>query len=1256
MARNNTQRFEPTVTLNSKGAENALDALRVKAKQVQEAIIAAGKIGDEKKLKDLDRELKSINSTVRQLKQQTYDYNNVLKNINTSSINTLEKAAKALKNELRQLTPGTQEFINKSKQLDQVRGRLDQLNGRVRETHSWFSRAGNTFNKYFGIATAAIASVTGISFALRGASQEAAKMDDIYSDVMKTTGLLRKEVVWLNDEFKKLNTRTSREELNALARDAGKLGISSKEDVLEFVRAANQINVALSEDLGEGAIRNIGKLAEVFKLTDLLGIEKSLLSIGSAINALGQASTADEAFLVDFTQRLAGIAYQAGISIQNILGFASALDQTGQKTEMSATAFQKLIMQMFTDTAKFAQMANMKVEDLSELLRTDANQAIITVLKSLNDKKGLAQLAPIFDQLGLDGARAASVVAALATNINLVTEAQSLSNKEFALATSLTQEYNTKNENMQAQLDKAKKKFKDQVIELGEKLSPAFLKSTNASTLFLKAMMSINKEFIYSALVFAATIVVFKSWNIVMGISNTIVAAAKLVSLGYSWALASIQGNAIRAAAAVKLLNVTLSASAIGAVVTAVLALGYGLYKLITYQSELTKASKEYFTETEKLKREANDLLSIVEKSSKGSEEYKQAIAKLTEQYGPYINHLIDENGYLLDIKEAREKINTEIEKSIALKLRDQLVTDIVEKGLKKQAKSYEDLVTHLMRVGKQSEVAARIQATSIVTMIKSGMDNFDILMDRYERGYPQIGITWIQKLRDQNNEMINDIAAANNKFAGILAAAEPFGPKKPTGVETAAQRKARIEKEKKDAEDAAAERNRLLQEAADKRQKIVEEQFKKELAALEIEERKKGVLLKKQFMESSMSQQEYEDKSLNNTIEFLQLRNAVYLKYNQDNSSIEDSYYDNLMKLANNAIKKVKEVADISKRWQDSINKKEEAPVEDDAEMTKFLKESSEKRQSLESLAASIRENFLKSTSKKRYKLEMEALDKLLKDKLISEEQYEFAVRKLKLDKAQELTQQINGFVQAAADFVNYMQEKEYARLDRAKERELALYGDNADARAEIENKYEKKKFELQQKYADLDMGMKIAQAISAGAVAIATALSQLGTFAAPAIAFIAATTALQVATIVAQRNAIKSNTGSSSSGGTMNVNGYSEGGFTSQARSDKKAVGIVHANEWVAPAAMVRSNPHIFATLERQRVQRYSVQSPPKYFASGGFTSDSNSSRTDQLLAVLIQEVRNLRDHSLPAHVVLDQVNAQQEIRNKFKTAGSL
>jgi len=408
------------------------------------------------------------------IKAMTYDYNRVLKNLNGSSINELTKTARLLNREINQLAPGTQTFIEKSKQLDLVRNRISELNGRAKESHSWLSRAGNSFNKYWGLATTAVATITGMSFALRGAAQEAAKMDDIYADVMKTTGLLKEEVVELNEEFKKLNTRTSREDLNALARDAGKLGISAKEDVLQFFKSGqNQINVALGgRSWAKVAIRNIGKISEVFQKTKELGIEKAFLSIGSSINALGQASTASEEYLVEFTQRLAGAAYQSGMSVQNVLGWASALDQTGNKVEMSATAFQNFLMKMFSETEAFAKMANMSLGDFSSLLQTDVNQAIITVLTAMNQKGGFAQLVPMFKEMGADGARAVSVLSSLATNIGLVTEAQSLSNVEYQKATSLTNEYNIKNQTKQAQLDKAKKAFKDQVILLGDQLYP----------------------------------------------------------------------------------------------------------------------------------------------------------------------------------------------------------------------------------------------------------------------------------------------------------------------------------------------------------------------------------------------------------------------------------------------------------------------------------------------------------------------------------------------------------------------------------------------------------------------------------------------------------------------------------------------------------------------------------------------------------------------------------------------------------------
>ena len=153
------------------------------------------------------------------------------------------------------------------------------------------------------------------------------------SQVTKYTGMARDEVKSLNEEFKQMDTRTAREQLNALAGDAGRLGIQSRDKVLEFVDAADKINVALGEDLGEDAVKNIGKLAQMFGEDETKGLRGAMLATGSAVNEVAQKSAASESFLVDFTARVAGVGNQAGLSQADIIGFAASMDEKDYRAE-----------------------------------------------------------------------------------------------------------------------------------------------------------------------------------------------------------------------------------------------------------------------------------------------------------------------------------------------------------------------------------------------------------------------------------------------------------------------------------------------------------------------------------------------------------------------------------------------------------------------------------------------------------------------------------------------------------------------------------------------------------------------------------------------------------------------------------------------------------------------------------------------------------------------------------------------------------
>ena len=542
------------------------------------------------------------------------------------SYKQLKAEYQSLNNAWSKAIPGSEHRAKLEAELKLVKTRMDEVSLSTKRSQSTFSQMADGFNKYFAIITAMAATITGLSLTFRKLSENVAHMDDVYADVQKTTGLTKEGVAELNEELKKMDTRTTREELNKLAEDAGKLGISAKEDILDFVDAGNQIKVSLGEDLGEDAIKEIGKLTDVYKASteelETLDLKGKMLSIGSAINALGQSSTASESYLVEFSKRLSGVASQAGLDVQNILGYASALDQTGQAVEMSATAFQGFVTKMFSDPAKFAKIAGMEVGKFTTMMRTDANSAIVTVLKSLKEKGGFEALIPIFNEMNLDGARAVGVLSALSTNIDMVTTAQKVSTTAFAEANSITGEYSKKNNNLQAELDKARKKFSEASLELGENLSPALLHSTNLTTGLIKTipvLISFFKEYggilLYTTGVIVAYTVAVKvqaMWEkraventllntIAVKSKSAVMAAAAAAEQLYAAALSLATGNLRAANNAMKIFFATIKTNPIGILAAAVVGLGILIYKLSTQTTTAEAAMKKFGVTTESI-------------------------------------------------------------------------------------------------------------------------------------------------------------------------------------------------------------------------------------------------------------------------------------------------------------------------------------------------------------------------------------------------------------------------------------------------------------------------------------------------------------------------------------------------------------------------------------------------------------------------------------------------------------------------------
>ena len=98
------------------------------------------------------------------------------------------------------------------------------------------------------------------------------------TDIRKVSGLTMEEINKLSTELAKIDTRTSVDGLAQLAYQGAKLGMSKYgvEGMASFVRAADKINVALGEELGEEALPALSKMVEVMGLIPKMGIEKAI--------------------------------------------------------------------------------------------------------------------------------------------------------------------------------------------------------------------------------------------------------------------------------------------------------------------------------------------------------------------------------------------------------------------------------------------------------------------------------------------------------------------------------------------------------------------------------------------------------------------------------------------------------------------------------------------------------------------------------------------------------------------------------------------------------------------------------------------------------------------------------------------------------------------------------------------------------------------------------------------------------------------
>lgn len=874
--------YDPTSTMYASRASQLklVEAELERIRQSEQKVVTL--------MQQYDKEIDSTNVDIKETKRQMQLVNNTMSNLKTSSIRDLEYSIKALNQQMKGIQRGTEQFKQMERQAKQLKAELQAVRAEGVAQESWIKRSADWFNRMQGIALGAVAAISGITFTVKKCVEEYAKMDDEMTNVRKYTGQAAEEVERMNEDFKKMDTRTPRQKLNQLAEDAGRLGITSTAAVEEFVDGADKINVALGDDLGDKAVSQIGKLAQMFGEDKTKGLRGAMLATGSAVNELAQNSSASAGYLVDFTARVAGVGKQAGFTQAQIMGLASVLDQNMQQDETAATAVQNLLAKMFQDSAKFAQIAGLNVKEFAKTLKEDANGALLQFLAAMRAKGGFADLAPMFEEMKMDGSRATGVLTVLADKLDDIKTAQDLASEAYSEGTSVLNEFETQNENVQAQLDKASKKFLDLSIELGQKLYPAARYCISAASLGVRALSTLVdfvKDYWRILIVLTAAIVTYTAVSKAKLIAEKAQMAwlnimilrekAHLVLVGLKTSalktMAIVQMALTReiklTTAAQMLWNKVLLANPITAVIAVVAGLTAAIVTLSKETSTAEQAQRDYNDAVTDANKQAAEeeasimrLVSAIQSNTSAESDRKAALEELNGKLmSQHLGNITEE---AVRTGQATRQIQSYIDM-----MKKKIVIDGLQKKLAesiaKQAEA-EDLLGEgdNDKRGFWTKVWGRINpfADRKTKMLNLASDNREAFRETVnheierERQYQQKLIDKIKQLESQHFEINDPEPWRNNGYNGKGNDGTIIKKQSTAGTHQVSEkeRKARVKAEK-----AAAAEARKRQAEAKRKQKQAADSIKAETNELMAENAKayaEGKKTYQQFIDDRQS------------------------------------------------------------------------------------------------------------------------------------------------------------------------------------------------------------------------------------------------------------------------------------------------------------------------------------------------------------------------------------------------------------------
>ncbi len=321
--------------------------------------------------------------------------------------------------------------------------------------------------------------MTGIGFSALAVSYKCVEsfknIDSAMAGVRKTTGMTKEEIAILKDEFVGMSKTmpNSATELAGIGAVAGQLGISGKDNIMEFTSTIAKMSTAFDMP-AEAAATAMAKMSTVYG-TPI----KEVGRLGSAVNVLGNTTAAKESEIMNFSMSLGAASKQLGFGATDSLAMGATLISMGMDASDAGTRLNSAFTAMGKNTEQAAALLGITEDAFKQAFGADPMAVLQSMIEELGKiQDPLERNTAASEVFGTVGAKAINGLSASLPELN---KNMAGAKKGFEENTSLTSEFANATDTYASKQAIANNTMDAAAQKMGEAMAPAMLAVADAT-------------------------------------------------------------------------------------------------------------------------------------------------------------------------------------------------------------------------------------------------------------------------------------------------------------------------------------------------------------------------------------------------------------------------------------------------------------------------------------------------------------------------------------------------------------------------------------------------------------------------------------------------------------------------------------------------------------------------------------------------------------------------------------------------------